>query len=220
MQSSHKCLQSISENGNWLSTLDLLLRETSSTDRRQTLHPTVGEFFFLTVELFRHKHLVSNLVPKNGLLKCVINNLSRLFSLVKMCESVFIFKRFIDVVLKSEEEACQVTLLHSIIPSLIHLLGLPVCKEIAKCWIEEYGDKLPTSVTIAHTANNVCLECGVDQSGLIGTCVRKSILLSIRCIAHLFDCLSRQNPSSGRPNHVIVHSSYLYLMFSLLLHRS
>lgn len=193
MQSSCECLQSVSEN--WLGILELLLDGISSAGRTQKLDSTVGEFLSLTVEMFRHKHIDCP-AHKNGFLQCVLNNLLQLLSLVKMCQSVYIFKRFIDVALKSEEESCAMKLHHSIIPSLTALLGLPVCKEIATCWLEKCGDKLPISVTITHT-KKVCLECGLDQSGLIATCGRKTILVSIKCIARLLHSLSQQHPPSG-----------------------
>ena len=197
LQSNCECLQSVSEN--WLGTLELLLDGISTADRTQKLYPIVGEFLSLTVEMFRHKHIDLSPAHKNGFLQCVLNNLLQLLSLVKMCESVYIFKRFIDVALKSEEKSCSVMLHHYIIPSLTALLGLPVCKEIAKCWLEECGDKLPISVTITHT-KRVSLECGLNQSGLIATCVRKTILVSIKCITRLLHSLSQQqHPSSGTP---------------------
>lgn len=199
MQSSCECLlQSVSEN--WLGTLELLLDGLSrfSASRRQKLDSTVGEFFSLTVELFRHKHNDLRPSHKSGFLQCVLNNLLQLLSLVKMCQSVYIFKRFIDVALKSEEGSCPMEFHNSIIPSLTALLGLPVCKEIAKCWLAEYGDKLPISVTIRHT-ERVCLECDLNQSGLIATCVRKTILVSIKCITRLLNSLFQQHPPSGKP---------------------
>ena len=197
MQSSCECLQSISEN--WLGILELLLDGISSAGRTQKLNSTVGEFFSLTVEMFRHKHIDLSPAHINVFFQCVLDNLLQLLSLVKMCESVYIFKRFIDVALKSEEESCPMMLHHSIVPSLTALLSLPVCKEIAKCWLEECGDKLPISVTITHT-KKVCLDCSLDQSGLIATCVRKTILVSIKCITRLLYSLSQQqHPPSGKP---------------------
>lgn len=180
----------------------------SGAGRRQNLNLTVGEFFSLTVELFRHKHIDISPPHKNGFLQCILTNLSRLLSLVKLCESVYILKRFIDVVLKSEEDSCVMQLHHFIIPSLTTLLGLPVCKEMTKCWLEECRNKLPIPVPITHT-NKVFSECGLDQNGLIATYIRKTILFSLKCISRLYNSLSQHHPSSGRP--VQLHNCTQYL---------
>lgn len=218
--STQACLHSISDNHHWLSTLELSLHsDISSASRRWKLEPTVGEFFSLTVEIFRHKdQFSSNSTPE--LMRCIISNLLRLLSLIKECENLFIFKRFVDVALKVEKEACSVELLHNVIPSLKALLRLPICKEVLKYWLKEYGMKLlPVSVISPEACvariKKSCLGHGysVGQNGLVGISFRKTVLFSIKCIARLLSQEQLQSTPGTSNDKTVRISSHVCSMF-------
>ena len=201
-QSTHECLKSITHDHYWQSILELLTSADASC--RHKLDPTIAEFFSLTVELFRHKEyqvcsIDSRTVSENTPFRCIVTSLLRLLSLVEGCGNVFVLKRFIDVALKAESEACSMEIVHFIAPALKSLLCLPVCKKILDCWMELYAAAVLPESVIPPLAKRSCLENETHQNELVAIFVRKTILLVMKCIARLLINLSQYppQPTSG-----------------------
>lgn len=215
------CFQSFGDRQLWLNALDLLHRqsEEASSHRllqtREKLALTVGEFLSLTVEMIRHEQPA--LSPPNSSppspapslplhTECITKNLSKLFSLVKLHDNLFLFKRFVDIAQKSVEKAGPEQVARCVAPVLIALLGLPLCRELVQYWMKECSiGLLPVSVSrsLAHTCtvaeSSTQFEYKTlfpEECGLVNTTVRKLTVLCLKCMASVV-CI--QPPSTGKP---------------------
>ena len=216
LQDSAECTQCISQNNHWLDTLELLLSESCLGASK--LEPTVGEFFSLTVEILRCNHYSSATAPDtcSRLSQSIVTNLMRALSLVERCGNVYVLKRFVDVVLKTERATSLVDLVDFIAPALTRLLDLPVCKRTFHFWMAEHGMKLlldrpQTKKHIVYRGHEPTVRSQAKDSLYRGhelaghghnlgcISVRKTILLVMKCVASLLHNLSQLQlqPSSG-----------------------
>ena len=127
-------------------------------------------------------------------MQCIVENLSKLFSLVKNSRSIFLFKRFIDLAQKTVVKACPVLITDCVLPSLKALLALPFTRKIAVYWLKDCSiPLLPVSLSrqlIRMTAPSAfsldfeTLEAEFPETcELVGTTIRKLTVLSLQCVS-------------------------------------
>ena len=177
------------------------------------LNLTIGEFFSLTVETFRHQNqLSSDPLREASFLRhvqCVIEKHPLLLSLVKVYGCPFLFKQLVSVVLKAEEVASPVQSVQFIVPILSELLQLSLCTNILDCWVRKCSiDLLPvyllkylTYFSSTESSQSCATENAFfDQYGLVCISIRKLVLLCLKCTASLFQALSLHSPNHGKQN--------------------
>lgn len=199
-QLTGECLKIISHNGYWTATLQLYL-SISRTDTATTNHglrQSLAGFLSLTTELLRHnceEYPLASLVSTaiGNLHQCIAGSLLDILSLVENFSSVFVFKKFIDVVLKVEQ-VCSANEVKSVTETLRKLLKFPLIHSILYEWLETHAEKL--QLTISSRPNLAKNSISQSERELVDITVRKVILLVLRSVASLLRNISLQQPAS------------------------
>ena len=194
-------LRIISCNGYWKSTLQLFLNTRSrESGMNQGLQQSLAEFLSLTTELLRHKcedvSTVSITRSICHLQEYIASSLQPLLSLAENFVSVFILKRFIDVLLKVKQ-VCSANEVSSVAQVLTKLFRIPLAQSILCEWLERHVEL--TLSTRPHLAEDNISQSEIE---LVDISVRKTILLVFESVASLLRKSSlllqlQEPPSNG-----------------------
>ena len=220
LQTTSECIYGIFREHYWLRTLELL---SASFNEGQKLKLTIGEFFSLTVELLRWKpEHPSSGVP--SLSQCITTHLLRALSLVERCGDLYVLKRFVDILLKTEQKASSVEFITYIAPVFKAMFEISVCKTTIHHWMEENLMSLLLASSFRQQAKKKSCHRLIKDNEIVDIFVRKIILLIVKCIASLLRAPSQQKleqPTAGSYSmHVHVHCICTLTLSSLNLHRN
>ena len=169
----------------------------------QGLQQSLAEFLSLTTELLCHKcEDVSTFSVTRSichLQEFIASSLQPLLSLAENFASVFILKRFINVLLKVKQvfSAKEVS---SVAQVLTKLFRIPLAQSVLCEWLERHAELLQLTLsTRPHLAeDNICR----SEIELVDISVRKTILLVFESVASLLRKSSlllqpQEPPSNG-----------------------